>query len=99
MTTASRPLATALCAGALRGRLAPATPPPGARPRSQPAALCRFRDHVIASVTAKDPDGGVDRQRRQFAELLHVRVALLAIARGLVLTCRIRRKLCVVRRH
>src|SRR6202158_633478 len=32
MTTASRPLATALCAGALRGRLAPATPPPGARP-------------------------------------------------------------------
>jgi hypothetical protein len=29
MTTASRPLATALCAGALRGRLAPATPPPG----------------------------------------------------------------------
>jgi len=32
MTTASRPLATALRGGALRGRLAPATPPPGARP-------------------------------------------------------------------
>jgi len=37
MTTASRPLATALRGGALRGRLAPATPPPGARPR---AAAC-----------------------------------------------------------
>src|ERR1700694_5075031 len=54
---------------------------------------------MIASVAAEDPDGGVDRQRGQFAQLLHARVALLAIAQGFVLIRRIRRNICVVRRH
>lgn len=41
----------------------------------------------------------MDRQGREFAQLLHHRVAFLAMAHGFVSIRRIRRKIRVVRRH
>jgi hypothetical protein len=38
-------------------------------------ALCLFRGHVIANVAAENFDGSLDRQDREFAQLLHRSVA------------------------
>jgi hypothetical protein len=51
---------------------------------------------MIANVTAEDLDGGVDRQRRELAELLHLGVALLATAEAVLIG---RRNVRVVRCH
>jgi hypothetical protein len=55
--------------------------------------------HVIAGVTAEDPDGGPDRQGGEFAELLHHGAAFLAATHEIVFfRCR-RRTVRVIRRH
>jgi hypothetical protein len=60
--------------------------------------LCSLGDNMVADVTAKNLDGGVDRQRRELAELLHVGVALLATAEAILIR-RVQRNIRVARRH
>jgi hypothetical protein len=61
-------------------------------------SLGPFRDHVVAGVAAEHLDGGVDRQSREFAELLHHSVALLATSQAILIRP-VRRNIRVVRRH
>jgi hypothetical protein len=63
-------------------------------PRSNPV-----RGHVIAGVTAEDPDGSPDRQGGEFAELLHHGAAFLAVTPDMVLFHRRRLTIRVIRRH
>ncbi|HEX9468740.1 MAG TPA: hypothetical protein VF957_04315 [Bradyrhizobium sp.] len=50
---------------------------------------------MVATVAAENLDGGVDRQSRELAELLHVGVAFFTAARAFLIGRIIR----VVRRH
>lgn len=54
---------------------------------------------MIASIAAENLDGGVDRQRGEFAQLLHFSVASFATAPRVVLIRRIWRNIRVARRH
>lgn len=61
--------------------------------------LSAVGNHVIASVAAENLDGGVGRERGEFAQPFHFSTASLATARGAVLIRRIGRNVPVARRH
>ena len=65
----------------------------------RPARSNAVGGHVIAGVTAENPDGGPDRQGGEFAEPLHYGAAFLAMTKDIVLLRRLRRNVRVIRRH